>query len=113
MKARIFVSILLVIGVGTVVGCKESGPAVGTVSGIVTLEGEPIEGALVEFMPLGPGRGSSSTEKTASDGFFELQYTVDRKGALVGKHQVQISTGDWDKDVDTGAITKIKEKIPR
>lgn len=113
MKSRALVGVFLCgIFLGSHVGCKEAGPAVGKVTGIVTLEGEPVEGAVVEFMPLGSGRGSTGTQKTASDGFFEMQYTVDRKGALVGKHQVQISTGGWDKDVETGAISKIKERIP-
>lgn len=111
MKACKFVRVLLVIGLGTFVGCSESGPKLGTVSGIVTMEGEPVEGALVEFMP-DTGRGSTSPERTGSDGRFELQYSVERKGALVGKHQVQITTMYWDKDVETGAITKVKEKVP-
>lgn len=111
MKSRNFVTVLLAVGIASLVGCKDDGPKLGTVSGIVTLEGEPVEGALIEFMP-STGRGSISPQRTGSDGYYELQYVVDRKGALIGKHQVQITTSYDDKDVETGVNTRIKERLP-
>lgn len=94
------------------VGCEKEGPPLGTVTGIVTLDGEPVENAFVTFMPLFQG-GTESTgaDKTDANGYYELQYDSDRMGALVGKHQVQISTQDWQKQPD-GSNIVVKERIP-
>ena len=99
-------------------GCEDKGPALGTVSGTITLEGEPVAEALVEFMPLEKGesgtlgRTAISAERTDSNGRYEMQYSVDRKGVLLGKHQVQITTWRSDKTPEGGNI-EIKERIPK
>lgn len=94
-------------------GCGEKGPALGTVSGRVTLDGKPVEDAMVEFLPLFElGTECRSAKKTDSDGYFEMQYSLDRDGVLVGKHQVQISTRDSVKLPD-GSNKEIPERIPR
>ena len=101
-------SLLCVFGVG----CAEDGPALGSVTGTVTLDGEPVENAFVTFMPQAKGGTESvSAEKTDANGYFEMQFSVDRMGALVGRHQVQISTQDWEKQPD-GSNKVIKERIP-
>ena len=93
-------------------GCGDSGPAVGLVKGTVTLDGEPVEGATVTFMPLFPGGSeATSAEKTDANGHYEMQYQTDRKGVLVGEHQVSIETYDSQFDGVRNVVTK--ERIPR
>lgn len=82
-------------------------PELGEVTGIVTLDGEPLEDVLVQFSPL-EGRGSESM--TDSDGKYELIYVYPTKGAKVGKHKVTIRTPPVD-DSDPEA-PEIEEIIP-
>ena len=77
-----------------VAGCS-GGPTYVSVSGVVTLDDVPYGKAVVSFQPIGtadnpnPGRGASAY--TDENGRFVLM-TDDRKGALVGRHQVRIMT---------------------
>lgn len=56
----------------------------GTVSGIVTLDGAPLRGVFVNFQPTG---GTPSYGITDSQGRFQLS-NVAGEGAIVGKHEV-------------------------
>jgi hypothetical protein len=69
-------------------GCGPSGPPVGQVKGQVTWNGQPLKYALIRFQPLADGRPSSSF--TDDQGNYELSYTRDRRGALIGEHTVEI-----------------------
>ena len=91
-------------------GCEESGPKLGTVSGTITLNDEPLENAAIEFHPLTSGKVVYG--KTDANGFYEMQYSTERKGVLLGKHQVQISTQDWEKQPD-GSNKVIPERVPK
>jgi len=107
-----------------IVGCSE-GPKLAPVSGIVTLDGKPYANAAVSFQPIGgkgnesPGRGSMAL--TDKDGRFVLLYENVQKGAVVGKHNVRISTmpgkgstfpPDYDKSLGSpdGIVLKKGEK---
>lgn len=71
-------------------GCGNSGlPPVGTVHGTVTVDGQPIDGANVEFTP---DSGRPSVGFTDASGNYSMQFTYDADGALVGKHTVRITT---------------------
>lgn len=70
-------------------GCGQKGPATATVSGTIKLNGEPVEGAVVLFQPVGEGR--SSRGLTDANGRYTLTYTADQKGALIGEHIVSVS----------------------
>jgi hypothetical protein len=73
------------------VGCRKSGrPALGMVSGTVTLDGRPLPKALVLFTPDGPGRTSHAVTDTT--GRYSLAYLRDIAGANVGRHVVRITT---------------------
>lgn len=92
------------------VGCG-GGPTV-PVSGTVTLDGEPLEGATVIFTPQDDGRPSAA--RTDSEGRYELTFSRDARGALPGKHVVTISTysgEDTDSDPEY-AIPASPEKVP-
>ncbi len=70
-------------------GCSKSGdrPDLGEVTGVVTLDGEPLANASISFTE--PGF-RSSVGKTDSEGRYELIYIRDIKGAAVGTHTVRI-----------------------
>ncbi len=58
------------------------------VSGIVTLDGQPVEGATVTFTP--KGGGPTSFGITGTDGSFVMKTGSGRDGAAVAEHQVAV-----------------------
>jgi hypothetical protein len=78
--------------VGCCAGCSQSStrPELAPVKGRVTLDGQPLAGALVLFRAESGGRSSRAT--TGNDGRYELVYLRDVKGAQLGKHTVKITT---------------------
>jgi glycine/D-amino acid oxidase-like deaminating enzyme len=104
--------ILLASMAATVVGCSGDSSVVAPVSGRVTLDGRPVEGAKVIFQPksgaprvIDVGTGSYAT--TDADGRYRLEQIDPRRdGAVAGTHSVTITTArDADPDSDTGAMT--------
>ena len=90
-----FVAILMV-------GCGEP----DVVSGLVTLDGEPLAGAIVQFTPEG-SEGRIAVGKTGTDGTYELRTSTSIAGVTPGTYRVTITTGDISDDG-----TKSKEKVP-
>lgn len=73
------------------VGCGNGDrPPLGTVTGMVTLSGEPLRNVEVTFTP---DDGRPSYGKTNAEGRYELDYIHDIKGAKVGKHTIAIRSG--------------------
>ncbi|WP_437231107.1 carboxypeptidase regulatory-like domain-containing protein [Planctomicrobium sp. SH661] len=69
-------------------GCgSASGPSIAPVRGVVTLDGKPVSGAIVEFQP---EAGRPSVSVTRPDGAYEMQYAVKVPGAVLGPHTVTI-----------------------
>lgn len=86
-------------------GCAQNtGPELGTVTGTVSMNGQPLEHARVLFW-LGHSRPSEGI--TDSRGRYELRYTVSRNGALLGEHTVRISTAIPGPDDITA-----RERVP-
>lgn len=75
----------LALSVVFLAGC--GGAQFGSVSGKVTLDGEPLAGATVEFSPEG---GSPAYGVTDEQGRYTLLFSADQKGAAVGQHRVRI-----------------------
>ena len=75
-------------------------PPLGTVSGVVTLDEKPLADAEVTFQP---EKGRPSLGKTDSEGNYTLAYTVNENGALIGSHQVIITTAVEAFSDETGA----------
>ncbi len=103
-------ALLLVVAVA---GCGGGGgsdqPDLGTVSGVVKLDGEPLANANVEFQP---EEGRPSTATTNDDGEYELKYTFETKGAKIGTHKVMIWTfQEGDSDDGTPTVL-VEEKVP-
>lgn len=98
-------------------GCG-GGPKVATVTGVITMDGEPIANANISFHPE-TGRGS--TGQTDSEGRYELLFTQGRKGAVLGNHKVTISTKvyaqesrdvDYDGNESGNAVKGRAESMP-
>lgn len=74
----------------TLAGCGGSDrPPMEKVSGTVTLDDQPIEGASVMFMPVDGGKPAYGVTDAA--GRFRLTTYDDGDGALVGDHRVTIT----------------------
>jgi hypothetical protein len=70
-------------------GCGSSSRKLVPVEGIVTLEGEPLGGATVSFVPVSGG-GLPASGRTSADGTFHLTtYSAD-DGALPGDYKVLV-----------------------
>jgi len=61
------------------------------VTGTVTLDGKPLAGATVSFVPDGSTQGAGSYGVTTADGKYELQGTQGGVGAAVGHYRVIIT----------------------
>ena len=87
----------------SLVGCggKPAGyPDTAPVTGTVTLDGAPLEGARISFAPV---EGRSSSGRTDAQGKYELNYTGAIKGAMLGTHRVTISKPVPDTDYKPSA----------
>ncbi|HID77048.1 MAG TPA: carboxypeptidase regulatory-like domain-containing protein [Planctomycetaceae bacterium] len=99
---------VLAVALCVLVGCAEEGPQVVPVTGVVTYQGKPVEGARVMFHPL-EGGARSSHGTTDAEGRFELSTFGMNDGALVGRHVVTISKVDLPEEgtaVDVEALQK-------
>ena len=83
-------------------GCGSSGPELGLVEGQVRLNGAPLPNVLVEFQP--EANGSPSLGATDEDGRFQLRFTRDRWGAMLGRHTVKINHDSDRQDGAGGAV---------
>lgn len=94
-------------------GCPASNDGIGTVEGVITLDGEPVDQASVMFFPQS-GRASIGT--TDDTGHYKLLYTRSADGAVIGKHKVTISTEvkeNSDYGTEEVATAARKEIIPK
>jgi len=110
MNTKIKVALILILLAQISYGCgsrPDDQPELGDVTGIVTLDGDPLEGVLVQFSPT-EGRGSQAV--TDSEGRYELTYVYPTMGAKVGQHKVTIETPPVD-DSDPEA-PEVEEVIP-
>lgn len=95
-----------------VFGCGGGdGPQLTPVTGIVLLDGKPLVGARVVFQPLATG-GSPSSAQTDGEGKFQLAFNREKLGAIIGRHQVRITTAGVVTD-ESGRETEIKELLPK
>jgi hypothetical protein len=98
----------LVIGAFCLAGCGgPEHPDVGRVSGVVTLDGQPLAEATVMFQPT---QGRASIATTDSAGKYSLTYLDGVPGAILGAHTVIIRTEIPGED---GQPPIAKEKLPK
>jgi hypothetical protein len=81
---------LIVLASLLISGCANSDrPKLAKVSGTVTLDKMPVEGAAVMFMPVGGGRPAQGL--TDAQGKFTLTTFEDGDGAIIGEHKVTVT----------------------
>jgi hypothetical protein len=93
-------------------------PELGSVSGVLTLDGKPLAGAIVTFQPIAseePGsKLSSSVGTTDKEGRYTLMYVRDVRGAVVGEHKVFVQaplpTGKETIPLRYNAMTELTAK---
>jgi hypothetical protein len=94
--------LLLGLAVVFALGCGSS--KFVPVSGKVTLNGQPLANATVAFQPTGDEQtietGPGSSGKTNENGEYTLTVATGKKGAVVGKHRVLISTVETNREDD-------------
>ena len=88
-------------------GCSEQGCQV---TGVVTLDGQPLSKARVEFIPTSES-GRIATGRTEADGGFKLTTSKSVSSVFPGQYKVKITTsvttGTSDADLKT-----TPEKVP-
>ncbi|QEL15936.1 hypothetical protein [Limnoglobus roseus] len=89
--ARLTAGGALVVVFLSLVGCSDGGPKVVPVSGIVTIDGQPLTYGHIQVLPTGWRPASS---RIGSDGRFMLTTTVSGDGCAVGTHPVAILAGE-------------------
>ena len=100
----------LMLAVASCLGCGPQGPEIARVEGTVTLDGIPLPNAAVVFIPEN-GRPAGAT--TDQSGRYALTFTRGRKGALLGRHRVRITTArDPSETPDGQPIPGVPESIP-
>lgn len=83
----------------TVLGCS-GGYRFAPVSGIITLNGQPLANADVHFQPVAtkdnPNPGPGSHGKTDAAGRYTLRVDSHQDGAIIGKHRVMVYAYERD-----------------
>lgn len=102
---------LIVIVCVLIMGCSQSGPVLVPVTGVVKLDGQPLPKARVVFQPSGTN-ASPSVGHSAENGSFELAFNRQRKGAIVGKHKVSVTTSAVRQN-ESGQDVLVPERIPQ
>jgi hypothetical protein len=105
-------SINILIGVS---GCSsdDGTPELGQVTGSIKLDGQPLANARVEFHPTDHEQGRVSFGTTDSEGNYELKYSLRATGAMLGKHEVRITTeGTGTEYSADGSEIAAKQKVP-
>ena len=103
-----------------ITGCSGRGPGVplAPVSGSVTLNGEPLPNAIVEFNPKEPlsladkskSGGGGSMAVTDADGAYVLRFDKRFEGAIVGEHLVRVRPLPSDSDEQLDRKTEKQRK---
>ncbi|MCR9296183.1 MAG: carboxypeptidase-like regulatory domain-containing protein [bacterium] len=75
------------------VGCGSSNPPTAQVTGTVTLDGNPVEGATVLFIP-DDASNKAATASTQADGTYALTTFEAGDGAMPGSYKVKVHKFD-------------------
>lgn len=90
------------------VGCG-GGAKTAKVEGILTLDGKPVPGATVIFMPVAQG-GRSASGRVDEDGKFRLTTFSTDDGALPGEYKVVIRYSEGSKETTGTDPSKFSDK---
>ena len=87
-------------------GCNSE--KLATVTGVVTLDGKPVQGLEVNFEPTGSTEGrTTGTGYTQADGSYSLYYPGFKKGSPTGEYVVRISGSE---SLDDGTKVRVPAK---
>lgn len=100
LNYRNLLALLLAIAVLTVAGCAGAQKPV-KVEGTVTLDGKPLAGATVAFVPAAD-KGRAAAGRSDADGSFRLTTYRTDDGALPGEYVVTVSVTPDDPSAQTG-----------
>jgi hypothetical protein len=98
-------------------GCSSAGsklPKTVPASGVVTLDGKPVDGAQVVLVPAGEGT-TGAFGVTNSSGRFELRAYAEKPGAIPGEYKAQVSKTIEVKlkgSVDGGDAVRFDYAVP-
>jgi hypothetical protein len=83
----------------TLTGCKKAPPPIVAVSGVVLLNGQPLDKAEVRFYPMHPDLDGSFMGSAVTDdtGAFTLM-TQGKPGACACEHKIVVCEGPFPKD---------------
>ena len=108
------------LGAACLVGCNDGPFKFADVSGVVTLDGQPLADAMVRFNPKRSGDspmvGPSSFAVTDAEGRFDLKTHQGNYGAVVGPHVVSVSTYAAEPvDLQNSDEIRVlsKERVPK
>lgn len=114
-----YLHLMALIALGsTCAGCQDSSFEFAPAAGVVTLDGKPLQEALVTFMHVPTGdsivAGPDATGRTDAEGRFQLKTAEGTPGAVVGRHEVRISTLRYDRIGEGAEDFKLasKERVP-
>ena len=99
--------------IAAVVGCgKQTGPRVQFVKGVVTLDGQPLEGATVSLTPQAGGTGLPAYGMTTAGGEFVLTSArggAVNAGAVAGDYLVTVKKMQVVREADIGVLITRQE----
>src|SRR5687768_4028659 len=102
-SGKLALSILVTVGI-VLTGCSSSSrPPTYPVTGIVTLQGKPVAGAAITFVPTGDGEAASAI--TDSEGKYALTTWEAGDGARPGEYRVKVSKQE-QQDVDPSKMVQ-------
>jgi len=102
-------------------GCVERSKPYKTapVSGVITLDGQPLAAAHVTFMPVheaqaGSQSGPEASGETDASGKYTLKSAFGDRGATIGKNRVMVTTRKTELDPKNPDRPKevVKERVP-
>lgn len=107
---RVFLALFLggILCLAILPGCAPQGPVTVPVTGTVTLDGEPVEGATVGFRP---AEGTPGTGTTDASGEFTLNASPGQNGVTVYKSEVVGETAAAGEEA-TGTEIETKSLLP-
>lgn len=98
-------------------GAENDQPDLGLVKGIVSLDGKPLVGASISFLP---DAGRTASARTDANGYYELIYIRDTPGCKIGHNKVVITTLNDNEEDDSALegddavikVKRVKEQLP-
>ncbi len=94
---------LALICAGMICGCGQQGPdrpATFATTGTVTLDGAPVEGAAVTFVP--NGKGTPAVATTDASGRYALKSFGTEEGAVPGQYMITVTKGQYTEAAAAG-----------